>query len=288
MKPDRFYQLLEQPANLKPGDLNEIEQLVEEYPWFQAAQALLLKSQLMNGSFRFSKHLQQIALQTGDRQHLYEWLHIEPKNVVFVSQEPLEGREHFQDNLQQVSSAELRQQENRLLRKKEIENTLKQQGLLFFDYEYMPEKQPDGHVKQEEYKREYDLQSQIDKSSDELTDDTKDWLAQNIKKAQQKAGKKKPQTDKNNDIIDRFISITDKKRRRDVSESKESEIQKYTKESTTENAEFMTETMAKIYIKQKLYEKAIATYEKLSLKYPEKNTYFAARIQEIKKIINNQ
>ncbi len=287
MKPDRFYQLLANPDNLESSDLKEIELLADEYPWFQAAHALLLKSQLNKGSFRFSKHLQQIALQTGDRQHLYEWLHIEPQNVISLSQEPA-TKEQFKDNLQQVSSAELRRQENRLLRKKEIEATLKEHGLLFFDYNLPEEKQGEAKESEKTPVKQYDLQSQIDKSSDELTDDTKDWLAQNIKKAQQKAGKKKPDSDKNKDIIDRFISLSDKKRKREVSKDKESEIEDITSKSTSENTDFMTETMAKIYIKQGLYEKALATYEKLSLKYPEKNTYFAGRIQEIKKIINNQ
>ncbi len=50
--------------------------------------------------------------------------------------------------------------------------------------------------------------------------------------------------------------------------------------------EFVTETLAKIYEKQGLYQESIMAYEKLSLKYPEKNVYFASRIEEIKKILN--
>lgn len=53
-----------------------------------------------------------------------------------------------------------------------------------------------------------------------------------------------------------------------------------------ESPEFVTETLAKIYIRQKLYKQAILAYEKLSLKYPEKNIYFAGQIEEVKKLMN--
>ena len=47
---------------------------------------------------------------------------------------------------------------------------------------------------------------------------------------------------------------------------------------------FMTETLAKLYVNQKNYEKAIQSYKILILKFPEKNSYFADQIKIIKKL----
>jgi len=50
-----------------------------------------------------------------------------------------------------------------------------------------------------------------------------------------------------------------------------------------DQGKFVTETLAEIYLKQALWDKAINAYEVLSLKYPEKSGFFADRIREIKK-----
>ncbi|KIO78542.1 hypothetical protein TH53_02925 [Pedobacter lusitanus] len=57
------------------------------------------------------------------------------------------------------------------------------------------------------------------------------------------------------------------------------------KKSAEDQNDLVSETLANIYIEQMLYDKAIDTYEKLSLKFPEKRRYFADLIQSIEKKI---
>jgi hypothetical protein len=58
------------------------------------------------------------------------------------------------------------------------------------------------------------------------------------------------------------------------------------RKSIKENTDLITETLAKVYTKQKYYKKAISAYQKLSLKYPQKSSYFADQIKLITKLKN--
>jgi tetratricopeptide (TPR) repeat protein len=86
------------------------------------------------------------------------------------------------------------------------------------------------------------------------------------------------------DLIDEFIknepSIT-------RSQSRFFNPVEAAKTSIVDDENIVSETLAKIYYSQGKFEKAISIYKKLSLKYPEKSSYFAALIlkaeEELKK-----
>ena len=56
------------------------------------------------------------------------------------------------------------------------------------------------------------------------------------------------------------------------------------KERTVEKSELMTETLARVYLEQKKFKKAIQAYKILSLKYPEKSSFFADQIEAVKEL----
>lgn len=57
--------------------------------------------------------------------------------------------------------------------------------------------------------------------------------------------------------------------------------------SSRDSSLLMTETLARVYLEQKKYQKAIQAYEILILKYPEKSVFFADRISDIKILQQN-
>jgi len=58
-------------------------------------------------------------------------------------------------------------------------------------------------------------------------------------------------------------------------------------EEEPEDESYFTETLAKIYVKQQRYSKALEIITRLNLKYPEKNAYFADQIRFLEKLIIN-
>lgn len=84
------------------------------------------------------------------------------------------------------------------------------------------------------------------------------------------------------DIIDSFIKNDPQIK---VPKAEQINNENKAKKSAEDNYDLVSETLAAIYIEQMLYHKAIDTYEKLSLKFPEKSRYFADLIQSLEKKI---
>ena len=97
--------------------------------------------------------------------------------------------------------------------------------------------------------------------------------------------KKKKKNSNKDHLIDRFLEIDPGPIPADKKSRLEGDV---SRKSVEESENFITDTLAKIYLKQGLYSKAIFAYEKLSLKYPEKSVYFATQIEEIKNLLSNK
>ncbi|RLD45465.1 MAG: hypothetical protein DRI89_01000 [Bacteroidetes bacterium] len=81
------------------------------------------------------------------------------------------------------------------------------------------------------------------------------------------------------ELLDEFI-----KNQPSISRGKETFFSaiEASRKSIVDEENIVSETLAKIYLDQHYFEKAIKIYEKLSLKYPEKSIYFAALIEKAK------
>ena len=104
-----------------------------------------------------------------------------------------------------------------------------------------------------------------------------EWMALTKVKKIDRTPKEKP-----SDLINSFI---DKKVR--ISKPKKEKFFKaidVAKESLIENNDLVTPTLAKVYLEQGYFNKAILAYKKLILKYPEKNSFFANQIKLINKL----
>ena len=82
--------------------------------------------------------------------------------------------------------------------------------------------------------------------------------------------------------IDKFIS-NNPKIKNTVSSSNN-----FITENNFDKFEFMTETLAKMYLKQKKYDEAKRAFKILILNYPEKKSLFANKIKKINKFLKNQ
>ena len=109
-----------------------------------------------------------------------------------------------------------------------------------------------------------------------------EWLSLSQKKpidrSETLSKSKDSKRDKKFAIIDEFIANKPKLKPLD----KDSKFINIAEERVIETESLMTETLARIYAEQKNYDKAIQSYQILSLKYPEKSSLFADQIQAIK------
>jgi len=91
---------------------------------------------------------------------------------------------------------------------------------------------------------------------------------------------------KGSDLIDTFISQAGSRVLRPDNEPLSGEDRSL--DSLREDEEILTDTLAKIFVQQGYFLKAIHSYEKLSLKFPEKSVYFASQIEMVRELIKNQ
>ena len=248
-----FTNLLKEPCTINDVQFNAIEGIIETYPYFQAAHVLQLKSLKKQHSFKYNDALKKTAAYTTNRTILFD----------FITEDTLDIAKKTHEEALVIKNAEVIDLEvvetptiivSEKQSKKPIIESLQLGAPLEFD-------------KSEKHSFNQWLQ---------LT------AFQPIQRNKSSSEDTSKQTNVNFDLIDKFIA--NKPKIKPVNSPDKVDI---STESLVENENLMTETLARVYLEQKKYEKAIKAFKILSLKYPEKSGFFADRIKAVKFLQQN-
>ena len=251
--------------------ISKMALLIERYPYFQLPRFFYAKSLKDQNKNDIDMALNQLALYTADRS---------------IIKQNIESKYQHQKKIKsETKNVEITIKDTN---ESKIESKL---GLPR-DKQSQSRKMPihTGEIKVKKTKKNKTetkkLEPRLKKSSPPSVDvklNFLDWIQftqekQNQTTLSKEADKAGPLSEKIH-IIDRFLKANPK-----IPPGGKNESNNYSLEEDLYSNELMTETLAKVLVKQKKYKKAIGAYKILILKYPEKNVFFADKIQEIRKL----
>lgn len=277
-----FFQYIENPSLLNNSSEAALMELCKKYPFTSTLQLLYTKNLQNTEHITLNEQLKIAAAYSTDRKTLYSLLlNKKPQNILPVSDSTIASEKQTQiENKADYSLAH--NTETTAAEKENRENDKKQSVSKdtepdFLEEQYLREALINSTYAIEEINSETENQNNQTKS--EINANTRlrftDWL-NTIESGKLTETKKHSNVDL---VINQLESIEFTDSNHKTNFFKPSEM---AKKSVTENEELITETLAHIYFLQGNYQKALNAYKKLSLKYPEKKSYFATQIKLIK------
>ena len=258
-----------------PETNDNLKEIIKNFPYFQPAHILFARSLNQSNNILFSDALKNAALYSGNRKLLFELVNNEDKSTIAL---PIEEK-----IVEQTPKTE-----SNFIREVETSASIGIETIAQIENH-----QEIIEVIQDEPIIEPTLSSQANPLPpaihfSEEKDSFLGWLSKlnnnpekNELLANQLPISPKIEKEQVDNIVDRFIQ-TDPRISKPSKAEFFSPIQ-MAKKSVEDNDMIVSETLARIYIDQGNIEKAIHIFRKLSLLYPDKNTYFAALILKLEK-----
>ncbi len=289
---------------------SELETMIEKFPYFQQAHLLLAKKYQLEGNHKFDQQLQLAALYTQDRDLLYSVFNEETlanqvtQAATTTSELPALQVEQIVDPVQETISVK----DAEKFAENTIEEVTTEHNVEVISVPQIIEQEETSLTRNDVF--EEPVTSIIDETEVvfdiHLLHTFDEWLqAFSITEtvdtdAHEQLKAKEPETEKLDEELEKlYLSNIPLDLQELVEEEThyskgldkfiEEQIErKKTKPSAVKSNTLkapVTETMAKILEQQKKYTKAIECYNQLAILYPEKNDFFAARINYLKTLL---
>jgi len=268
MTRDQMLRYLEDQSQLNERTLGELREILDEFPYFQSAHLLYVRNLQMESNFRFSGQLKTSAIYATDRAVLYHLLN------------PGAAKKQIEDHSLEINVASVQDDIASIELSEDLPGPVTESEEIISYANNRGERENSDLLNFELSDHPYVLEG--------IRDEAEETLSEPVNEDGQLAAKKETGKDPEQKVslIDRFIKDNPAFTVKQSESSGITEKINKQQDNSVESDEFITETLARIYMKQGLYQKAITAFQKLSLKYPEKSVYFARQIEEVTNLLN--